>query len=389
MRTRRRRILKNIGLLLALVVLVLAFLFLFRVRKVTVSGNSRYSSEQIEEGLLTDFFSKNTLVLWWTYKEGTIPDTMPYLESMEITVNSPFAVTVTVTEKELVGYFDTGSYAYFDDSGVVLEITDTVYSDIPIVTGLSLGEVTLYQKVPTESSSQLRTILSLLDLLDYQGLTAKEIRFSENSDITVTIGYIDAILGQDEYLEEKVANLRAILDTMSGTTAGTLHLENVTGKNEDIVFSPSDEVIEETETETETETSEESGSEESTAADTSTLGGATTDGGAASGAADSSGSDAGSDDSGSDSAASSDDGSDDSDDADDSDDSSSTTTSSADVMAFNSSGQLLHHVSIQDGVVVDSSGNAIDGCYVNEDGNIVDAYQNIIDPVTGDALNLQ
>ncbi|MCD7834074.1 MAG: hypothetical protein LUH00_08815 [Lachnospiraceae bacterium] len=387
MRKRRKRILKNIGMLLALAVLVLAGLFVFRVSNVTVSGNSRYSSEQIEEGLLTDFFSRNTLCLWWTYKDGSIPDTMPYLESMEITVNSPFSITVTVTEKELVGYFDTGSYVYFDDSGVVLEITDTIYSDIPVITGISLGEVTLYQKAPTESSSQLRTILTLLDLLDYQGLTAKEIRFSDNSEITVTIGYVDAILGQDEYLEEKVANLRVILDTMTSTTAGTLHLENVTGKNEDIVFSPSDEVIEETETET--ETSEDDGSEESTAADTSTLGGAATDGSAA-GTTDSSGEDAADDDAGSDDADSAGTADEDSDDsADDADDASDEVVSTADVMAFNSSGQLLHHVSIQDGVVVDSSGNAVDGCYVNEDGNIVDAYQNIIDPVTGDALNLQ
>lgn len=381
---------KNIGLLLALTVLVLAFLFLFRIRKVTVSGNSRYSSEEIEEELLTDFFSKNTLCLWWIYKDGSIPDTMPYLESMKITVNSPFAITVTVTEKELVGYFDTGSYVYFDDSGVVLEITDTVYSDIPVVTGIDLGEVTLYQKAPTESSSQLRTILSLLDLLDYQGLTAKEIRFAEDSDITVTIGSIDAILGQDEYLEEKVVNLRAILDTMSSTAAGTLHLENVTGNNEDIVFSPSDEVIEETETET--ESSEEDSSEETTTTDdTSTLGGAATDGSAADGTTDSSGGDTAegsSDDSADSDSDSSDEGSGDSDDA-DAEDSGYTVTSDADVMAFNSSGQLIHHVSIQNGEVVDSSGNAVDGCYVNEDGNIVDAYQNIIDPVTGDALNLQ
>ncbi|MCD8347954.1 MAG: hypothetical protein LUD16_08420 [Lachnospiraceae bacterium] len=386
MRTRRKRILKNFGFLLVLVVLVLAVLFLFRVRKVTVSGNSRYSSEQIEEGLLTDFFSKNTLVLWWTYKDGDIPDTMPYLESMKITMDSPFSITVTVSEKELVGYFDTGSYAYFDDSGIILEITDTVYSDIPVITGVSLGEVTLYQKAPTESNSQLRTILSLLELLDYQGLTAKEIRFADDSDITVTIGYIDAILGQDEYLEEKVANLRAILDTMSSMTAGTLHLENVTGKNEDIVFSPSDEVIEETETQT--EQLEDDSADGTANVDTSTLGGATTDGGAASGSVDSADGDSGSDDSDD---SGSDDDSGDSADADsgEEEDSADTTSYSADVMAFNSSGQLIHHVSIQDGVVVDSSGNEVDGCYVNEDGNIVDAYQNIIDPVTGDALNLQ
>ncbi|MCD7842700.1 MAG: cell division protein FtsQ/DivIB, partial [Lachnospiraceae bacterium] len=294
MRQKRKRRLTNFIILLAAVLVILTVLFVFRVRKVTVSGNSRYSAEEIEEGLITDFLSGSTLYLWWTCRDGDIPDTMPYLASMKVQMTSPFAVRVTVSEKELVGYFDTGSYAYFDEDGIILEITDELYDDIPIITGASLGEVTLYQKAPTESSSQLRTILSLLDLLDYQELTASEIRFAEDSEITVYIGYIEAVLGQDEYLEEKIANLKAILNTMSVSSAGTLHLENVTGKNEDITFTPSDEVIVETETESETrDTADSSGTEESgttqAASDTSTLSGATTDGGAASGTADSTG----------------------------------------------------------------------------------------------------
>ena len=35
------------------------------------------------------------------------------------------------------------------------------------------------------------------------------------------------------------------------------------------------------------------------------------------------------------------------------------------------------------GVVVDSTGTPIEGVTVNEDGNVVDAYMNVIDPATG------
>lgn len=406
-------------LLLAAVLLVLlAGLLILRVRKLTVSGNSRYSAETIKDDLITDFFSSNTLILWWTHKDGTVPDTMPYLESLKIEIKSPFSVTVKVTEKELVGYFDMGSCAYFDSDGIVLDITDEVYEGIPIITGASVGEFTLYQKVPTESSSTLRTILSLLELLEYQELTADEIRFSDNSEITVYIGYIEADLGQDEYLEEKVANLKAILDTFTSTTAGTLHLENVTGKNEDITFSPSDEVI--TEAETETEETQEDGADSSSAessgstgtgtgtTDTSTLGGLTTDGSTAGGAvssgqedgsdAASSGQDGSSDGTNSDQDDSSDGTS--SDQADGSGDSSSDSDGTADdssdfdngesdvdLMVFNSSGELVYHVHVRDGLVVDAYGNEVPGCSVNEDGYVVDAYWNIIDPATGDLMN--
>ncbi|MCC8138409.1 MAG: MSCRAMM family adhesin SdrC [Clostridiales bacterium] len=398
MRKKRKRRLTNLMILLVAVLLILAALFLFRIKKVTVSGNTRHSAEKIEEDLITDFLSGSTLYLWWTCKSGDIPDSMPYLETMKVTMTSPFSIRVTVTEKDLAGYFDTGSYVYFDEDGVVLEISDELYDDIPIITGAALGEVTLYQKVPTESSSQLRTILSLLELLDYQELTASEIRFAEDSEITVYIGYIEAVLGQDEYLEEKIANLKAILDTMTASTAGTLHLENVTGKNEDITFTPSDEVI--VETETETESSDAGDDETQAATDTSTLSGATTDGGAAAGTADAGDTDSAGENedsgSGTDSADGSDTGTADSSGTDDgssdstadedtaADDGESTT----DLMVFNSSGQLVYHVHVKNGVVVDSSGNEVPGCYVNEDGNVVDAYMNIIDPDTGDVLNI-
>ncbi|MCD8013607.1 MAG: cell division protein FtsQ/DivIB [Lachnospiraceae bacterium] len=395
MRRERKKRFFNIGILILALLAFLAVLLLCRVRKMTVSGNERYSAEEIEEGLITDFLTGNTLYLWWTCKDGDIPDTLPYLEELNITMTSPVSIRVEVKEKELVGYFDDGSYVYFDASGVVLEITDEVYEDIPVITGASLGEVTLYQKVPTESSSQLRTILSLLELLDYQGLTAEEIRFAEDSSITVYIGYIEASLGQDEYLEEKIANLKAILDTMDGTEAGVLYLENVTGKNEDIVFSPSGEVVVETESETKNDTESQDGSSEDTSTgvwtDDSTLGGATTDGGAATGSsADSSVSssdDGTGDSSGTDGSEDSASASDDAADS-DSDDSSEEEDSGVDLMVFNSSGQLVYNVRVKDGVVVDSSGNEVPGCYVNEDGNVVDAYMNEIDPATGDVLNL-
>ncbi|MCD7820277.1 MAG: hypothetical protein LUH07_14715, partial [Lachnospiraceae bacterium] len=133
--------------------------------------------------------------------------------------------------------------------------------------------------------------------------------------------------------------------------------------NEDITFTPSGEEIEETETETEmTET------EENTVADSS---GEVDAGSDTSTAEDADSSDSASDDSGS------------SDEEEASDDE----ESEVDLMVFNSSGQLVNNVHVRNGVVVDSDGNEVPGCSVNEDGYVVDAYMNIIDPATGELMN--
>ncbi len=364
MRNVRRGHLTGLGILLFLLILVLAVIFGFRVHKVTVIGNSHHSSDEIAEDLMTNFLSGNTLYLLWTYKNGDIPSSAPYLDSLKISMKSPIGVTIRVTEKPLAGYLKEEEYIYFDADGVILEITDKEYPDLPEVTGVSLGEVSLYQKVPTKSSSQLRTILNLLDLLQYYNLEAQEINFGVNSEITVTIRNIDCVFGQDEYMEEKMANLNAVLDSISKDTTGILHLENVTGKYEDITFTPTGTVPEETEAQ----------KSEPEQADDTTLGGTTTDGAAAESIGDEQG-EAAQEEIGEESAESP------------AEEAAGEETASVGIMVFNSYGQLVYNVRVQNGLVVDAYGSEVPGCYLNEDGYVVDAYMNIIDPATGDLMN--
>lgn len=375
-RIRRRR--KRMMRLISAAVLVIAaavILLGFRVRTVVVTGNTRHTGQEISVGLSHDFLTQNTLYLLWKYRKEDIPETLPYLNAMKIKMQSPSRIEVTVTEKEPVGYLDKESNIYFDKDGMVLEISDEVYGDVPVVTGVSAGEAVLYQRVPTDSSAQLRTILSLTQLLSYQELSAKEIRFGENMDITVTIGSVNAILGQDEYLEEKVANLRAILDSMDGR-AGTLHMENFTGKNEPVTFTNSDGTEEKNPGSSdgdEAETGDGTGGDEtggnSSNADGEGAGDGTGDGSASdgdgSGNADEGAAQAG--DNGGEAGT-----------PEENDQPQSTT-----FMVFNSSNTLVYDAHVVNGVVVDGNGNPIDGCSVNEDGNVVDAYWNVIDPATG------
>ncbi len=358
-KTRRRLI--QIGVVLIVVLAILIAVFVFRVHKISVSGNTNQSSEQIAGDLMTDFLSENTLYLLWTLREGEPPERMPYLESIHVTMKSPISINVAVVEKPLVGYLEDGDYIYFDAEGIVENISGDQIEGLPIITGVNLGEVTLYQKVPTESGSQLRTVLNLLDLLDYYGLEAEEISFSEDLEITVYMRHIEVDLGQDEYLEEKIANLNAVLKNISETTGGILHLENVTGKYEDIIFTPTGEVTDETDGEED----EENGS--IAAADGTTLVGTSTDG---STAAENNSADEKENNEG-----------------EDEEEEEEDSSAGVALMVFNSYGSLVYNVSVKDGVVVDGYGNEVPGCSIDEDGNIVDAYMNVIDPATGDLLN--
>lgn len=353
-RRRRKQKVIKLGIAAVLILLVFAAVFLFQVRTVDVYGNDRHSSEKISSGLMNEMLSKNTLYLLWKYKDGEVPDTLPFLNTLQVQMKTPSHIEVVVQEKELVGYIDKGEYVYFDKSGIVLQMTDEAYLDVPIITGVGTEEPVLYKKLPTESSAQLRTILSLTQLLTYHELEAQEIRFSENMEITVFIGSIEVMLGQDEYLEEKVANLKAILNSMEGTERGILHLESFTGSTMNVTFTPSDEpvVTEEDAAVSEGDVAEDTGTDEITEGTGDTA-----------------------------------EGTDESGDTDTAEDTAEDTSSSGEpFMAFDSSGTLRYDVRVVNGQAVDSTGTPVPGCSVNEYGYVVDAYMNVIDPATGQPI---
>lgn len=378
-RGKRKKRIVRLGVLLLLVVILAAAALIFRVGKVTVYGNTWHSSEEISDGLVNDLLSGNSLYLLWKYKDGEVPDTLPFLSSIHVQLQSPSQLQVQVTEKQPVGYVDKGSYVYFDNEGTVLEITDEIYEGMPVVTGVSTEEPVLYQKLPAESSAQLRTILSLTQLLNYHELNASEIRFGDNMEITVYIDGVEVELGQDEYLEEKIANLKKIMERLEGQW-GTLHLDNFTGRNETVSFTPSDEAqgtvnISRSGT-IETEGSGADGSASGTETDDSSTGtgadSAGADGTGTNGnAADGTGGDGTGADPGDGSAAN-----------DDDDDGESVNIA----MVFNSSGTLVYNVHVSNGTVVDSGGNPVPGVTIDSDGYIVDAYMNRFDPNTGELV---
>ena len=90
---RKKRAVRLGGLVLLIVVLA-GFMMLFQVRTVNVYGNSRHAAEEISDGLLDGFLMKNTLYLQWKYRNGMIPDTLPFLDSIKVQMKSPFEVRV-------------------------------------------------------------------------------------------------------------------------------------------------------------------------------------------------------------------------------------------------------------------------------------------------------
>ena len=330
---------------------------IFQIRSIDVRGNERFSAEQIRDDLIYDFKTRNTLYFSWKYRTKAHASDAPYLKSVQAVMLSPTSVRIIVEESRMVGRVQyENSNVYYDSNGVVQEITDKIYTGIPLVTGVEIETPQLYQKLVMKNASLLRTMLNITQLLIQRELIPDSVTFDANQNMILRLGPVTVLLGRDEYLEEKVANLVSIYPQIQ-SEAGTLNMEGFTGKNEAITFKSDAASQQESETESSQE-GEDGQSGESSAGTIQPSGDSL--------AGEGSAAEAGPQEEGG-----------------QEEPEQEEEVASTPFMVFDSSGTLRYDAHVVNGQVVDSYGNPIDGCTVNENGNVVDAYWNEIDPATG------
>ena len=244
---RKRKKRRRIGICIFLVVLMLFALAalivvkVFTVQNVVVEGNSLYSADQIKNMVLDDDYSWNSLYVDLKYRFVDVGE-VPFVDTMEISLDDPHTLRISVTEKGILGsfYIDTlGQYAYFDKDGFVVETSSDVIEGVPKITGVTCDSVVLYEKLPLEDTKLLRNLLTLTQLLKKYELEPEEIHYDSAMQPQLTYGTIAVNVGSEDYLTQKIARLSAIMPQLSGLS-GILHLETWTPDTTDIVFDRAD-----------------------------------------------------------------------------------------------------------------------------------------------------
>ena len=245
---RRRKKRRKIGLyiLLILILLIAAGVFIvmnvFTVENVVVEGNELYSSTQIENMVLNDEYSWNSLYVDLKYRFVDIGE-VPFVDTMEVSLDNPHTVHIKVYEKGMLGYLyitSIGQNAYFDKDGFVVETSTEVIDGVPKITGISCEEVVLYEKLQLENSDILRDLLNLTQTLKKYNLLPDEIQYDSNMETVLYYGTIQVKIGSEDNLSQKVVRLSIILPQLDGLS-GTLHLETWTPETTDIIWDRAEE----------------------------------------------------------------------------------------------------------------------------------------------------
>lgn len=228
----------GIGLAAGLVVLAALVIFgLFQVREVVVVGNHTFTAKQIQQTVMQDGLCRNSLYLTWKFQDSDrASDALPFLSAVEVKLINPFKVQIHVYEKQEIGYFQTGGkYVYFDRDGMVIESSDTLHEDVPVVTGVSVTNSKLYDTLELSDETLLEPLLTLAASLSNEQLTPDEIRFSTSDEIILIFGKVKALLGKSENLEDKAAALASIYSQVEDKQ-GNLDMRNYSLTSQTVTF---------------------------------------------------------------------------------------------------------------------------------------------------------
>lgn len=243
---RRKRRNKKILRIILTALLVVAFVAalgavliwkVFVVKEVSVKGNEIYTDKQIEDWVLDEKYSWNSLYVYFENKLNKTEE-IPFVDSLQIRLKSPQKLEITVVEKGILGYLyipSLGKNAYFDKDGFVVETSKEIIEHIPQIEGLNCKKVVLYEKLPLKDEKILKSLLATTQTLKKNEIVPDKIMFDGNGDISLSYGSIEVLLGSSENLSKKILRLSYILPQLSGMQ-GTLHIENWTENTTDIIF---------------------------------------------------------------------------------------------------------------------------------------------------------
>lgn len=218
---------------LAIAILLVSAFLLTYVQKIDVVGTEYCSEEKILECIEEDPYTMNSLYTYWKYKSGgfTFPATV---DSVKIGFTAPWALKVTVDEKEIVGCILSGQqYVYFSKDRTVIWKGTEMLDGIPVVEGLVVGAITESEPLQIEDEKVFSYIINISSEVQKNDLYPDRIVWEEDS-MNLYFAGIKVQLGKMNF-DEKLVQLPPILAELEGQS-GVLHLEHYSDVSTGISF---------------------------------------------------------------------------------------------------------------------------------------------------------
>lgn len=223
-------------IVIVVVILVLFVLLLCKVKNVTVKGTDLYTENEIEKTYLSEKYDKYTItsVIMSKIIHKKNPE---FIEKAEIKMTALNRLEIKLTEKDRTGVMqgNNSKYIYFDENGVITEISDRYIDGSIVVLSSEIerdGKIGESLPIP---DTDVRTLKAIITELKNREFDISNINLNGESGIVLLYKQIEIRLGTKNNLNEKMRRLTYILPQLENM-AGILHLEDWSEDNTDIVF---------------------------------------------------------------------------------------------------------------------------------------------------------
>ncbi|MDD3239564.1 MAG: cell division protein FtsQ/DivIB [Lachnospira sp.] len=233
-RTKKRQLIRRIVLIAAAVLLTImaVIYYVFRVETIEYVGNKHYTAEQMDDKLFHG--NQPNALLYRLF--GVNDDSIPFIQKVDIEVDWPNKMYITVYEKPIVGYINyMGCNMFFDKDGVVVESSTEEYENVPEILGLKFKSIVLDSKLDVGNDAVFSQILDLTQSFNKYELNVDKVYFNASYEMTLYMGDVKILLGNDKNLTDKLFELKQMSSKFEGMK-GTLHLEDYNGTDSSVIF---------------------------------------------------------------------------------------------------------------------------------------------------------
>lgn len=222
---------KTVGLFLLFVLcaVIASFTPYFNIKEVSITGNSRVSSQEIEtaSGISE---GDNIFHIKLSAVRRRIEE-ISYVHSARIKREFPNCISIEIEESEPVAAVPyMGNYILIDVYGKALE-QETVekakkLSEIVILTGVEVKNFSLGEKIIVENERNLQIVLESLEELVHNSLIGQtnEIDLTQEDGVVYKMNdsKLSVLMGDASDLPYRVKFLREIMDKLGGTPKGII-----------------------------------------------------------------------------------------------------------------------------------------------------------------------
>ena len=226
------------GVFSALTLAAMVFFFsFFQVKNIEVRGSTRYSDEEVKEMVLKGLFAENSVLAPIFCSKDNVKDVF-FVDGYSVTQMSRDTIAINVREKKPVGCIPfLDSYIYFDRNGFFVEGSRNREDKVPYFNGIEVKQVVEDEKLGFRGTDILNTAVTLATIFQKEQKLPDHVEFDSKGQITLAYGMITVNLGENKYLEDKMARAIAILPKIQGRK-GILHLESVKDNSKIVTFEP-------------------------------------------------------------------------------------------------------------------------------------------------------